>query len=364
MSSKPTFAKSNEEGRHFIDLKEAVESRLANSKENLSLPKIKFFVLPLLYLSCWMAAMYFKTLPGLYYTFYCLMGITMVLIFVNLIHEACHLLLFEKKRHNQMAMYLFDLIGANSYIWGLRHIRLHHNYPNTIGWDSDIEQSGPIKIFPTENPSFLQRNQHYYIFFLYPLFLLNWLLLRDFKDFYTPKRYIQKVVNIPRIEFFKLWFFKIFFISYIVLIPIFIFNIDVAQALTGFVLLMICGSLLGMIILLPPHANVHNEFPVPDEKEHLSTTWLTHQFTTTNDVDGNNFITKHVLNNFNFHIAHHLFPNVSAAHTQEVTEIIREFAEEHHLPYKSYSLWEALRLHYLLVKRNSIDPKSIFEETM
>ena len=40
-------------------------------------------------------------------------------------------------------------MGANSYIWKIRHIRLHHNYPNVMGWDSDFEQSDTGKGFST-----------------------------------------------------------------------------------------------------------------------------------------------------------------------------------------------------------------------
>ena len=99
--------------------------------------------------------------------------------------------LFKNKRINNWYVHFFDLLGANSYIWKIRHIRLHHNYPNVMGWDSDFEQSEMARVFPHGHYSKMHKYQHIYLPFLYPFFLLNWLLIRDFKDFFNnyPARY-------------------------------------------------------------------------------------------------------------------------------------------------------------------------------
>lgn len=143
-----------------------------------------------------------------------------------------------------------------------------------------------------------------------------------------------------------------------------VFKVNIGQALIGFLIQTICGSLLGLIILIPSHANVGNDFPVPDINSKLPTSWLRHQFTTTNDVDGENFISKNIMNNFNYHLAHHLFRNINASQTIQATKIIKEFALENHLPYKSYSIFKAFKMHYLLLKKNAIKPEIFLEETM
>lgn len=363
MFTKPTFTKSTQEDQQFIQLKEAVKQQLCPEEQNYQ-NQIKAFLLPFLYFLFWFVAIQYKSNPFLYYLFYGLMGILITLIFVNLIHEACHYSLFKDKWKNKVIMYLFDLLGANSFIWINRHIRMHHNYPNTVGWDTDIEQGGPLKLFPSEKHLWIQKYQHFWFFFLYPLFMLNWLLIRDFKDFYGTKRYIRKFIKIPLVEYFKLWFFKLLFITYIILIPILVFKVNIGQALIGFLVQTICGSLLGLIILIPSHANVGNDFPVPDINSKLATSWLRHQFITTNDVDGENFISKNIMNNFNFHLAHHLFPNINASQTIQATKIIKEFALEHNFPYKSYSIFKAFKMHYLLLKKNAFKPGIFLEETM
>lgn len=363
MFIKPSFAKSKEDDHHFILLKEAIKNKVYVEDNNYA-NQIRVFLLPFFYFLFWVLAMKFGENVYLYFLFYGLMGIRVTLIFTNLIHEACHHTLFKKKWKNRTYIYLFDCIGANSFIWCNRHIRMHHNYTNTVGWDSDIEQGNPLKLFPTEKFLHIQKYQHYWVFLLYPLFLLNWLMIRDFRDFYSSKRYIRKFIKIPQKEYFKLWFFKLLFFSYIIFIPIFICNIGIGQAISAFLIQMISGSLLGMVILLTPHVNIGNEFPVPNEDCELQTSWVKHQFITTNDVIGENFISKYLMNNFNYHLAHHLFPNISSAHMPKITEIIKEFAIEHHFPYKSYSLIKAFKLHHQLIRKNAISTRNFFEETM
>jgi linoleoyl-CoA desaturase len=51
------------------------------------------------------------------------------------------------------------------------------------------------------------------------------------------------------------------------------------------------------------------------------------------------------LGNFNFHVAHHLFPNYSYAYYNEITEEIEEFAKEHNLGYKRFPIFTALGKH-------------------
>ena len=85
----------------------------------------------------------------------------------------------------------------------------------------------------------------------------------------------------------------------------------------------------------------------------METTWLQHQLMTTNDLSIDSFFTRYILGNFNYHVAHHLFPNISSVYAPEVTDIIRDFARTHHLPYRSIGFWEALKLHYRLIENNT-----------
>jgi linoleoyl-CoA desaturase len=60
------------------------------------------------------------------------------------------------------------------------------------GWDTDIEQSDIFRVFPNGGYSKYHKYQHIYMPFLYPLFLFNWLVVRDFKDFFNKKKTVRK----------------------------------------------------------------------------------------------------------------------------------------------------------------------------
>lgn len=318
---------------------------------------------PLLYIGAYTVALVFGNRPYILPLAYSLMGVTLVIIFLNLIHEAVHGTLFRQKWINGLYVHFFDVMGANSYVWKVRHTRLHHNYPNIMGWDSDIEQSDMARVFPHGRFQSVHRYQHLYLPLLYPLFLLNWLLIRDFKDYFNKNKVVWKIVDIPRKEYIKLFLFKAVFLFYTIGLPMMVLHISLLKAAGAFVIMMLTGSLLALLVLISPHANTENGFPLPDEDNRMASSWFLHQLQSTNDVVQDNWFTRFFMGNFNYHIAHHLFPHVHHVYYPEVTKIIAEEARRHSLPYRSYPLVTTLVNHYRLLKQNRM-PEDIFEETM
>lgn len=259
-------------------------------------------------------------------------------------------------------MLLFDMIGANSYMWNKRHLRLHHNFTNVEGWDSDIEKSKFLKVHPKSANKKAGKFQHL-IIFIYPLFITNWFLIRDFKDFFNPKMIVRKISGVPLKQYFKLFFFKLFFIGYLVVVPTFITEFSVLQTVLALFVMLLTAGTFALTVLLPPHVNTGNQFPVADNEMNLSQSWLMHQLNTTNDVTRSNWFTRHVMANSNFHIMHHLFPNISYVYAREITEVIKEYNREAGLPYKSYTMLTTFKNHYKLMRSNT-NPGNILEEDM
>ncbi|MBD0825270.1 fatty acid desaturase [Aestuariibaculum marinum] len=319
-------------------------------------------ILPLVYIAVYIAAIQFSTITGVFYLLYAFLGIITVLIFMNIIHDAVHDNVFKKKWKNKALLVIFDLLGGNSYIWKKRHVLLHHNYQNIAGWDSDVEQAGVIRIFKEDKATFISRNQSWLIFIFYPLYLLNWLLVRDFKDFFFKNRTIKKVCKIPLKEYFKMIFFKGVYGVYIIGVPVF-FGVDLPVVLLAAFIMLVTGSIFALSALLPPHVNAKNDFPHPDENGQLNISWLEHQFITTNDVTMDNWVSRYVMGNFNYHLAHHLFPNINSVYAPEVSLEIKSYAQEYGLNYRSYNLFKALYYHYQLIKENAVE-QNFFEEDM
>lgn len=360
---KPIFQKEESE-IVFQRIKQRVHQtirELAPARKKIIL--FKAFLFPALYILLYALALACGKNTTILYSCYFGLGLMLVIIFLNVIHDAVHGVVFNNKKWNSLYVYFFDLMGANSYIWKLRHTRLHHNYPNIMGWDSDIEQSGLARIFPHGPFSKMHRYQHIYLPMLYPFYLLNWLLLRDFKDFFNRKKIVWKIVQIPRLEFVKLFILKGFFLFYIVVLPKMLLPISWGQAITASLIMLFTASILSLLVLLSPHANTENEFPLPDEHNMIPHSWYMHQLCNTNDLVHDNWFTRFFMGNFNYHIAHHLFPSVNHIYYPDITRIIQEEAKKNGLPYKAYPLGTALFNHYKLLKKNRV-AENIFEETM
>ncbi len=363
ITAKPAFAKKEEEVL-FRQLKQEVHQAVKSLAPHKQLQiTLKAILFPLLYVLTYLAALRFAHNPVIHYTCYFILGLLLVLNFLNLIHEAVHGTLFRNKRLNNWYVHFFDLMGANSYIWKIRHTRFHHNYPNVMGWDTDFEQSPIARVFPHGPFSSMHKYQHIYLPLIYPLYLLNWLLVRDFKDFFNKKQIVWKAVSIPPVEYVKLFVFKTIFIGYTIVLPKFLLDISWAQSIGAFLIMVFTASIISLLVLLSPHASTESEFPVPNEEGKMPMPWFVHQLSCTNDVKEDNFFTRFFMGCFNYHIAHHLFPSVNHVYYPEVTQIIQRFAEENNLPYRQFPLVTSLKNHYLLLKSNSFN-ENIFEETM
>ncbi len=361
---KPSFIK-NSDAELFQKLRKEVNATVNNLEEKRRFHiTVKAILFPAAYILFYLAALKWASNETVYYICYFMMGVLLVLNFLNLIHEAVHATLFRNKRINNWYVHFFDLMGANSYIWKIRHIRLHHNYPNVMGWDSDFEQSPLARVFPHSPFSKLHKYQHIYLPLLYPLYLINWLLVRDFKDFFNRKKLVWKVIDkIPFIEYVKLFAFKLFFIFYTVALPVILLHVGWGQSIAAFFIMLFTASIISLMVLLSPHASVESDFPVPDEEGHMPTGWFRHQLGCTNDVKEDNWFIRFFMGCFNYHIAHHLFPAVNHVYYPEVTKLIREFASKNNLPYRQFPLATSLRNHYKLLRTNAFH-ENIFEETM
>jgi linoleoyl-CoA desaturase len=361
--SKPTFPAAADKDI-FKTLREEVKgvvSILGPKRKNEVL--LKAILFPLVYVLVYCTALFGSHNSLLFYGCYFVLGLLIVMIFLNIIHDAVHGAIFKRGWLNNGYVYLFDLLGANSFIWKQRHVRFHHNYPNVNGWDTDIEQSPLFRVFPDGPYAAIHKYQHIYLPLLYPFYLANWLLVRDFKDFFNRHRTVRQLIDIPSIEYAKLFFFKAIFFFYMIVLPKIVLGIPWWQCLTAFAILLFTASIFSLLVLLSPHANTESQFPLPDEQSRLPYNWMEHMMLTTNDITNDNFFTRFFMGCFNYHVAHHLFPNINHVYYPEITQCLKRYAQQYQLPYREYSLLTSLRNHYRLLKQNRI-PESIFEETM
>ena len=168
----------------------------------------KTILYPMLYAAIYLLLLLKGENLFIFYCCYGCMGLLTTLIVFNIVHDAVHHALFAKPILNKRAMLLLDCLGGNSFVWSKRHVVFHHGYTNIPGWDIDIQQSILVRF---NEKQIFRKAYHYqflYMPLLYLMYSLNWILHRDFKDFFQRHSVVRMNFKIPRMEYVKLFFFQ------------------------------------------------------------------------------------------------------------------------------------------------------------
>ncbi|RDI15851.1 fatty acid desaturase family protein [Flavobacterium sp. AG291] len=339
----------------FKKMHKEVEETVLKNKSLHQYNIIKSLGVLSLYFLFYAGILFFGNNTALLYLFYILCGITMIVLFINAFHDAAHGALFKKPKHNDMFTYVLELFGSNRWLWIRRHISLHHAYPNVQDWDVDMKQSDIVRIFPNSPLFNYHKYQHIYMWLIYPLYSLNWLYIRDFKDFFgTKNNYVKRITTIPKVEVYRLFITKALNLFYLLFVPMAVLNQPWYVVLGGWFAMHVCASVVGVVALVSTHVDEHAHFPQADEEGKLSSTWAMHQMIVTKDFSANSGLANFLYGGFTHHVAHHLFPAVGHTYYPYITPIIKRYAEEYGLPYTNYPFYAAVRSHFRMLKNKGV----------
>jgi linoleoyl-CoA desaturase len=292
------------------------------------------------------------------------LGFLQLCMALTLGHEGVHNSFSKNKTVNQAISYVFDLVGTSGYLWRLRHVYSHHPYSNIPGQDIDIRQSGMLTLAPMENPKPVFRYQHLYLPFLYLFYTMNALFKRDWEDFFADEIGTKKMPERNFYEYATFFFSKLFYISYALVLPLWLSGAAWPVVLLGFVLMHFAESLTAAVALFPAHIHEDSVFPETDAQGNVATSWAVHQMKVTMDFGTNNPAVAFFFGGINYHVVHHLFPAVSHVHFPAIARIIRTTADEFGVVYmQEPSLTAALGSHMRCLKKNGIaQVKEVFAE--
>ncbi|RYE38239.1 MAG: acyl-CoA desaturase, partial [Sphingobacteriales bacterium] len=239
-----------------------------------------------------------------------LLGIFGALVGFNVCHDAIHKSFSANQRVNRSLGFIFNILGANPYVWGLTHNIAHHTYTNIAGHDEDIDVApGLLRLCNSDPVNKLQRYQHYYAFFLYSLSMLTWVFKKDYKKFFQAK-IGQQYSTHPRIEYFNLFFYKFVYYFLFMILPIIVLDLTWYQFLIGFLAMQLSqGLVLGLVFQLA-HVVEGTEFPQPDTHGNIEEAWAAHQLMTTANFSGDSKIAAFLCGGLNRQIEHHIFPKI------------------------------------------------------
>lgn len=280
------------------------------------------------------------------------LGMFSAFVGFNVCHDAIHGALSDRKKVNKWFGFVFNLIGANPYVWSITHNIVHHTYTNIPGHDEDIEIApGLIRISEDDEINWIQRYQHWYAFPLYSLASLSWVFRKDYKKFFQPK--IGAHVNKhPKQEYFNLFFYKGVYYLFFIVMPLLILDITWWQFLIGFLTLHITEGLTMGLVFQLAHVVEGTTFPEPDAHGNMEEAWAEHQMRTTANFATNNRIAAFFLGGLNRQIEHHLFPKVCHIHYAGISVIVKQTAAEFNLPYiENKTFFSALSSHFQTLRR-------------
>src|SRR5687767_10561608 len=142
------------DSRFLVTLKERVESYFNN--QGLSRHANKLMVIKTALFLSLMPVLYVLIVTGITPVFVqlllcILLGINMAFIGFNVCHDALHGSYSSNQKVNKWLGFIFNIIGANAYMWNLTHNKVHHSYTNIVGHDEDIEIApGLIRVSDTD----------------------------------------------------------------------------------------------------------------------------------------------------------------------------------------------------------------------
>jgi len=264
-----------------------------------------------------------------------ILGGVIAAIGFNVMHDGSHGSFSENKLMNKVAAHSISMLGANHFLWNMKHNMIHHTFTNVDGVDDDIEIGILMRMAPTQKRLKGHKFQHIYFWFLYMLLYIFWIFFTDYKKYFT-----QKIGDIPLKtmslkDHFTFWVVKIYHAAVFVVVPIYF--LGWAAWLVGFIIITFFAGFVLSIVFQLAHTVEQTEFPVASIEEHkLPDEFAAHQIKTTANFATKSKLVSWLVGGLNFQIEHHLFPKISHVHYPAISNIIRTVCAEYQLQYIEY----------------------------
>jgi linoleoyl-CoA desaturase len=296
-----------------------------------------------------------------FYTCYLLLGFFVLLTAFNISHDAAHGVAVKSKFWNKLLFQLsFQLQGNNAYVWGKNHNESHHLYTNVEGSDIDVLNNPVFRMTDTQPLKWFHRYQYIYGPFLYLLYSLNWFLFREtLMAFNYSSRTIK--VKIPKKEVVKLIFFKLFYVFYMIVLPILLLPFGWQHVLLAFLINHFITSIIFVGVLGVSHLSDFVHHPKSDAEGNINMSWPKLQMLTSVDYNASSIFFNWTLGGFNAHALHHLLPNISHVHYIKILPLFREVCQKHNITYMEMPYHKALASHFRFLKKmgQSKEPKPL-----
>lgn len=272
----------------------------------------------------------------------------------NIMHDGAHGSFSSRPWVNHLAASSLNFLGANTFMWKMKHNVIHHAYTNIDGIDDDLDAKPFLRLCETQKYYKMHKYQHFYFWFIYSLLYLFWIFFSDYKKYFT-----KKVGNIPLKKMsvrdeMAFWGFKILHILLFIVIPI--ITVGLGEWAIGFTVYALFAGFVLSIVFQLAHTVEHTHFPLPNEDTNkIDDEWAIHQLKTTANFATKNRLACWFMGGLNFQVEHHLFPKISHIHYPKINKIIKNTCKEFNVTYIEYKkVTDALFSHVSYLKQLSV----------
>ncbi|MGB5976921.1 MAG: fatty acid desaturase, partial [Cyclobacteriaceae bacterium] len=205
---------------------------------------------------------------------------------------------------------------------------------------------------PDQEHKPVYRFQLFYAPFFYSIMTLYWLVSKDYEQLVRYNK--NDLLRRQGVSFAKgvahVTFNKVVYLIVTLVVPMIVLSVAWWQILIGFLVMhLICGLLLALIFQ-PAHVLEETDFFMPNESGSVENHWAIHQMRTTSNFAHRSRIFSWFIGGLNYQIEHHLFPNICHVHYKKISEIVKETAEAHGIPYYQHKTFaHALISHFRLL---------------
>ncbi|MEO8147803.1 MAG: acyl-CoA desaturase [Bacteroidia bacterium] len=293
----------------------------------------------------------------LFYGFWLVMGIGMVGIGTSVMHDANHGAYSANKKVNNFISRILDIIGGYTVTWRIQHNVLHHTYTNIAGLDEDISSIKLLRFSPRQPRHWYHRYQYIYAWFFYMIMTLFWMTAKDFLQAVRYKHHdllIKQKVSL-RIAVLRISLYKLFYYSYIILLPVLFSGMPWYHVVFGFLLMHCVAGLSLSCIFQPAHVVESSEFALPlstDGKSQMENSWAIHEVVNTTDFAPDNRMLSWFIGGLNFQIEHHLFTGICHVHYPKLAPIVKAACNSYNMPYhEEPTFLKAIAGHVKMLKK-------------
>jgi linoleoyl-CoA desaturase len=279
-----------------------------------------------------------------------LLGLTLVSIAFNVMHDACHGSYSSRSWVNELLGLTMNALGSNAYIWKIKHNVVHHTYTNVDGIDDDIIKTPLLRHCASQKWMPGHRFQFIYMFPIYSLSTILWVFVTDLIKYFS-RRIVVTEMKISAREHLMFWGSKILYVFFYVVLPVMLLGWQ--TWLIGYLIVNCTMGLTLALVFQLAHVVEKTSFEEagPDARV-IDSEWAIHEIKTTANFAPDNRIISWFVGGLNYQVEHHLFPRVSHIHYSAISKIVKKHCNDFGLPYHCYpTMASAVASHIRVMKQ-------------